>query len=123
MKYRFIWLFIAVLCSAATFGQITIKGTVKDKGAIPVPGVNITVKGTSQSTVSNFDGNYSISVPNRNAQLEFSFIGFSNKTVQIGEKNTIDVVMEELNQTLDEIVVVGYVKWLKRVMLPVLFLQ
>jgi TonB-linked SusC/RagA family outer membrane protein len=108
MKYRFIWLFIAVLCSAATFGQITIKGTVKDKGAIPVPGVNITVKGTSQSTVSNFDGNYSISVPNRNAQLEFSFIGFSNKTVQIGEKNTIDVVMEELNQTLDEIVVVGY---------------
>lgn len=108
MKYRFIWLFIAVLCSAATFGQITIKGTVKDKGAIPVPGVNITVKGTSQSTVSNFDGNYSISVPNRNAQLEFSFIGFSNKTVQVGEKNTIDVVMEELNQTLDEIVVVGY---------------
>lgn len=108
MKYRFIWLFIAVLCSAATFGQITIKGTVKDKGAIPVPGVNITVKGTSQSTVSNFDGNYSITVPNKNAQLEFSFIGFSNKTVQIGDKNTIDVVMEELNQTLDEIVVVGY---------------
>jgi TonB-dependent starch-binding outer membrane protein SusC len=108
MKYRFIWLFIAVLCSAATFGQITIKGTVKDKGGIPVPGVNITVKGTSQTTASNFDGNYSISVPNRNGQLEFSFIGFSNKTVQIGEKNTIDVVMEELNQTLDEIVVVGY---------------
>lgn len=108
MKYRFIWLFIAVLCSAATFGQITIKGTVKDKGAIPVPGVNITVKGTSQTTASNFDGNYSISVPNRNAQLEFSFIGFSNKTVAVGDKNTIDVVMEELNQTLDEIVVVGY---------------
>ena len=108
MKYRFIWLFIAVLCSAATFGQITIKGTVKDKGAIPVPGVNITVKGTSQTTASNFDGNYSISVPNRNAQLEFSFIGFSNKTVPVGDKNTIDVVMEELNQTLDEIVVVGY---------------
>jgi len=108
MKYKFIWLFITMLCTAATFGQITVKGTVKDKGNVPIPGVNLAVKGTSTTTSTDFDGNFSISVPNKNAQIEFSFVGFSNKTIQVGDKTTFDVVLEESSQTLDEIVVVGY---------------
>lgn len=108
MKYKFIWLFITMLCTAATFGQITVKGTVKDKGNVPIPGVNLAVKGASTTATTDFDGNFSISVPNKNAQIEFSFVGFSNKTIQVGDKTTFDVVLEESSQTLDEIVVVGY---------------
>src|SRR5690606_37361462 len=108
MKYKYIWFFIALLCSTASFAQITIKGTVKDKANVPIPGVNVVVKGTSASTASDFDGNYSISVPNTNAQIEFSFIGFTTKLVAVGDKTTINVMMEESSQVLDEIVVVGY---------------
>lgn len=108
MKYRFIWLFIAVLCSAATFAQVTVKGTVKDKGNVPIPGVNLLVKGTTTSTATDFDGNFTISVPNKNAQIEFSFIGFANKTVTVGEQTVLNVNLEESSQVLDEIVVVGY---------------
>ena len=108
MKYRFIWLFIAVLCSAATFGQITVKGTVKDKGSIPIPGVNVFVKGTKISSSTDFDGKYSIVVPNKDAQLEFSFMGFTTKVIKVEDKAIIDVALEEASQTLDEVVVVGY---------------
>jgi TonB-linked SusC/RagA family outer membrane protein len=108
MKYKFIWLFFTMLCTVATFGQITVKGTVKDKGNVPIPGVNLTVKGTSTTTSTDFDGKYSITVPNSNAQIEFSFVGFSNKTIQVGDKTTFDIVLDESSQALDEIVVVGY---------------
>ena len=108
MKYRFIWLFIAVLCSAATFGQITVKGTVKDKGSVPIPGVNVFVKGTKISSSTDFDGKYSIVVPNKDAQLEFSFMGFTTKVIKVEDKAVIDVALEEASQTLDEVVVVGY---------------
>ncbi|MEL1241413.1 SusC/RagA family TonB-linked outer membrane protein [Flavobacterium flavipallidum] len=108
MKYKFIGLLIAVLCSAATFAQITVKGTVKDKSAVPIPGVNVYVKGTQTSASTDFDGKFAIVVPNKDAQLEFSFIGFTTQTITVGQKNTIDVVLTDNNQTLDEVVVVGY---------------
>jgi TonB-linked SusC/RagA family outer membrane protein len=108
MKYKYIWLFITMLCTAATFGQITVKGIVKDKAAVPIPGVNLTVKGTMTTAATDFDGKFSISVPNKNAQIEFSFVGFSSKTIQVGDKTQLDIVLEEASQSLDEIVVVGY---------------
>ncbi len=108
MKYKFIGLLIAVLCSAATFAQITVKGTVKDKSAVPIPGVNVYVKGTQTSASTDFDGKFVIVVPNKEAQLEFSFIGFTTQTISVGQKTTIDVVLTDNNQTLDEVVVVGY---------------
>ena len=108
MKFRFIWLCIVLLCSVATFGQITVKGTVKDKSNVPIPGVNLLIKGTATTGATDFDGNFTISVPNKNAQIEFSFIGFANKIVSVGDKTTFDITLEESSQVLDEIVVVGY---------------
>ena len=108
MKYKFIGLLIAVLCSATSFAQITVKGTVKDKAAVPIPGVNVFVKGTQTSVSTDFDGKYAIVVPNKEAQIEFSFIGFATQTIKVDQKTTIDVVLAEDNQTLDEVVVVGY---------------
>ncbi len=97
-----------MLCSAATFAQITIKGTVKDKSALPVPGANIAVKGTATAVSTDFDGKYSIVVPNKNAQLQFSFIGFTTKTIEVGDRTVVDVVLEQAGQNLEEVVVVGY---------------
>ena len=108
MKYRFIWLCITVLLSTATFGQITVKGTVKDKDALPIPGANVTVKGTSTAVSTDFDGKYAIVIPNKDAQLQFSFMGFNTNTVTVGNKLVIDVVLEQLGQSLEEVVVVGY---------------
>jgi TonB-linked SusC/RagA family outer membrane protein len=108
MKYKFIWLFIAVLCSAATFGQITVKGTVKDKGAVPIPGVNVFAKGTKTTTVTDFDGNYSIVVADNKSELEFSFVGFITQVVKVGGQTAIAVVLQESSQALEEVVVVGY---------------
>jgi TonB-linked SusC/RagA family outer membrane protein len=108
MKYKFIGLLIAVLCSAATFAQITVKGTVKDKAAVPIPGVNVFVKGTQTSVSTDFDGKFAIVVPNKEAQIEFSFMGFATQTIKVNQKTQLDVVLAENNQTLDEVVVVGY---------------
>jgi len=108
MKFKYIGFFIALMCTAVSFGQIKIKGTVKDKGNVPIPGVNLIVKGTGTTAATDFDGNYVISVPNKNAQIEFSFVGFTNQIVPVGDKTEINVIMQESSQALDEIVVVGY---------------
>ncbi|MCD9576935.1 SusC/RagA family TonB-linked outer membrane protein [Flavobacterium soyae] len=108
MKFKYIWFFIALLCTAVSFGQIKIKGTVKDKGNVPIPGVNVNVKGASTSAATDFDGNYTINVPNKNAQIEFSFVGFTTQVAAVGDKTEINVVLQESSQALDEIVVVGY---------------
>ncbi|WP_289660869.1 SusC/RagA family TonB-linked outer membrane protein [Flavobacterium panacagri] len=108
MKFKYIGFFIALLCTAVSFGQIKIKGTVKDKANVPIPGVNILVKGTSSSAATDFDGNYVLNVPNKNAQIEFTFVGFTTKVETIGDKTELNVILEESSQALDEIVVVGY---------------
>ncbi|MEM0578402.1 SusC/RagA family TonB-linked outer membrane protein [Flavobacterium polysaccharolyticum] len=108
MKYKFIGLFIAVLCSCTAFAQITVKGTVKDKSALPIPGANIILKGTGTSVSTDYDGKYAIVVPNKEAQLQFSFIGFTTKTITVGDRTALDVVLEQVGQNLDEVVVVGY---------------
>jgi len=108
MKYKFIGFCFAVLCSIATYGQITIKGTVKDKEALPIPGANVAVKGTGTAVSTDFDGKYSIVIPNKNAQLQFSYIGFTTNTVTVGDKVVVDVVLEQAGQALDEVVVIGY---------------
>lgn len=108
MKYKFIWLCITAMFSITTFGQITVKGTVRDKAALPIPGANVAVKGTRTSVSTDFDGKYTIVVPNTNAQLQFSFIGFTTKTITVDNKTAIDVVLELGDQSLEEVVVIGY---------------
>ncbi|SFD54121.1 SusC/RagA family TonB-linked outer membrane protein [Flavobacterium phragmitis] len=108
MKFKYIGFFMALLCTAVSFGQIKIKGTVKDKANVPIPGVNVIVKGTSSSAATDFDGNYVLNVPNKNAQIEFTFVGFTTKLETIGDRTEINVILEESSQALDEIVVVGY---------------
>lgn len=88
--------------------QKTITGKVLDVSNEPIPGVTVFVQGTNNATSTDFDGNYTISNVSASDNLEFSFLGFKTKIVQIGDKTVIDVVLEDSLQTLDEIVVVGY---------------
>ncbi len=104
------WL-VALLLQTSTMAwsqDITIKGKVVDNMNEPMIGVTITVDGHQQTgVITDFDGNYSIKAP-ANATLKFSYIGFDDKKVAVGNKTTVNVTMVENNSELQEVVVVGY---------------
>jgi len=87
----------------------TVSGTVQDNLGTPLPGVNVVVDGTVNGTQTDFDGNYSIEV-SEGEVLRFSYIGMVTTTVTVSSTNTVDVVMQEDTNLLDEVVVTGYSK-------------
>lgn len=94
--------------SVQAYGQLignTISGVVTESG-LPLPGANVVVKGTSIGTSTDFDGRYTIKIPNSNSQLEFSYVGMNTKLVNANSK-TINVELES-GALLEEVVVVGY---------------
>lgn len=84
--------------------QKTITGTVSDESALPLPGVNIVIKGTTTGTQSDFDGNYSIT-SNVGDVLVFSYVGLKTQEVTVGASDTIDVTMLEDAESLDEVII------------------
>ena len=103
--------FLMVLCgllvSTTLFAQRTVRGTVTDPSGEPVIGAAVLVSGTTQGTITEVDGSYSISVP-AGASLEFSCLGYLSRTVAVGQQNVINVTLELDNMQLAETVVVGY---------------
>ncbi len=87
---------------------IKITGTITDNTGAPIPGVNIVVKGTVVGVVSDFDGNYSISVPSKSAVLQYSFIGYVTQEYPVGDQTAINVELQEDTKELEEVVVIGY---------------
>ncbi len=102
-------LILAVLClSLPAYAQgIKVKGQVKDANE-PLMGVTVMVEGTNTVTATDLDGNYMITVPNKNSVLVFSYIGYQKKSVKVNGKTVINVTMEDDSQLLDEVVVIGY---------------
>lgn len=96
------------LCLETGYAQHIVSGVVKDVGGESIPGVSVKLKGASANTFTNVEGRYTISVPNNDAVLIFSSMGFSNVEITIGEKNVVDVIMQVSSTNLDEVVVVGY---------------
>ncbi|MDL2208495.1 TonB-dependent receptor [Parabacteroides sp. OttesenSCG-928-O15] len=84
-----------------------VTGTVKDKSGEPLIGVSISIAGTQSGTVTDVDGNFSISVA-PGQRLLFSYIGYADQVVAISTQTTLNLVMSEDTQLLDEVVVVGY---------------
>ncbi len=84
-----------------------VRGKVVDEQQLPLPGVNVIVKGSTIGTTTDFDGNYSITLPNNSSQLEFSYIGYVSQTLSVTSAN-LNVYLKEDTQALDEVVVVGY---------------
>ncbi|MDR3261042.1 MAG: TonB-dependent receptor [Tannerella sp.] len=87
---------------------IIITGTVSDDMGEPLPGVNISLKGTTTGVISDANGHYSISVPGRDAVLVFSYIGFAVREITVGNRTNIDVALSEDAKEIDEVVVIGY---------------
>lgn len=97
----------STLKNASLIAQtIEVSGTVSDESG-PLPGATVLVKGTTNGTTTDFDGNYKITVEDSNAILVFSFIGFQEQEIVVGNQTVINVTLEQ-NNSLDEIVVVGY---------------
>lgn len=93
--------------------DITVRGTVTSKSdRQTIPGVNILIKGTSTGTVTDFDGAYSLSVP-EDGVLVFSSIGYATQEIQVNGREIIDVALEDDLQNLEEVIVVGYGTQLK----------
>ena len=86
--------------------QITVTGVVKDANGEPITGAAVVVKGTTNGTITDIDGKYSISVP-EGSTLSFSFVGFKTQEVR-ANKTTLNVVMQEEAIGLDEVVAIGY---------------
>ena len=101
--------YFLLLLSLATQAQHTVTGTVKDESGIPLPGATILIKGTTTGTVANFDGRYSIKVPNQESILIFNFVGFESQEITVKDQSVIDVKLKVAGE-LDEVVVtsLGY---------------
>ncbi|MDO1444791.1 SusC/RagA family TonB-linked outer membrane protein [Rhodocytophaga aerolata] len=102
-------LILVFICTLQTFAQdVTVSGKVTDPADnSPLPGVNITVKGTTTGTVTDGTGAYSISVPG-NSTLVYSFIGYTTQEIPVNNRSTIDVALAGDVQALSEVVVIGY---------------
>lgn len=88
---------------------ITVQGLVTDsKTQEPLTGVSVVEKGTSNGTITNIDGNYTLNVTDENAVVTYSFIGYSTKEITVGTQTTINVNLAEDTQLLDEVVIVSY---------------
>ena len=88
--------------------QQSISGKVTDSGGQPLPGVTVVVKGTSQGTITNADGNYSLTNIPEDAILVFSFVGMQTQEIMVGTQTVINVTMEEETIALEEFVAIGY---------------
>lgn len=109
MKTKIIATFFLLICGSVVFAQTrTVKGKVVDKAHEPLIGVAVNIKNTSQGSITDFEGNYSIQVNNENATLVFSYIGYDKQEIKVGTRNVVDVVMQEASIALDQVVVVGY---------------
>ncbi len=88
--------------------QRVVTGTIVDSNGEPLPGVNVTIMGTTIGVMTDIDGNYSINVPVGDAIIQFSCIGFSSQETVAGNKSLINITLAEDTQMLDEVVVIGY---------------
>jgi len=107
---RLLYTLILAVVHLVVSAQITISGKVtlegETEGAIVV---NISQIGNPvNGTTTNFDGTYSIDVPDENAVLDFSYIGYTTQTITVGSQRFIDVILYPASSQLDEVVVTGY---------------
>ncbi len=109
---------LLLICSAWTLclaqdRVITGRISSAEDGAI-IPGASVLVKGTTRGTLSDAQGNYSISVPAGNVTLVYSFIGSASQEIVLGNQTTINVTLASESRQLTEVVITGYGQQIKR---------
>jgi TonB-linked SusC/RagA family outer membrane protein len=100
-------LLLALLVQLTFAQENTVSGVVTDGTGLPLPGVNILLKGTKQGTQTDFDGKFSLQA-NTGQTLVISYLGLKTQEVKVGNSNTINITMEEDAAALDEVLVVAY---------------
>ena len=109
MKKHIFTTFLALICAAAALNaQVKVSGTVLDKDGAPVIGAGVVEQGTLNGTTTGADGTYILSVASDKSVLEFSCIGFETVQQTVGNRQVIDIQMQEDSKLLDEVVVIGY---------------
>lgn len=102
-------LFFSCLLATAALAQRSISGMVKDAGdSSGLPGVNISVPGTTTGTITDAKGHFSLQIPESAKSLTFSFMGYTQQTITIGAQTTFSVSLQSTSKGLGEVVVVGY---------------
>jgi TonB-linked SusC/RagA family outer membrane protein len=107
-KLTFLFFFFLSITTVFSQQKIAVKGKVTDNSKQPLPGVTIVLKGTTQGTVTNADGNYTLTNIPVNAQLKFSFVGMKSQEVAVGSQTTINVEMAVDAFGIEEVVAIGY---------------
>ncbi len=111
MRSKFTWiltLFLAFMMHFSYGQEKTITGNVSAASdGLPLPGVSVVVQGTTRGVQTDFDGNYSINA-SVGERLVFSYVGMSDQVIPVGAANTINVVLQEDTEALEEVVVVAY---------------
>lgn len=106
-------LLLPVLVFVLAFNPVTgfkVTGKITDKQGNLLPGVTVTVKGSTTATVSGNDGKYLVEAADKNDVLIISYVGYETKEIKIKGRSVIDIVLKALEQHLDEVVVTGYDK-------------
>ncbi len=85
-----------------------VSGTVVNEEGVPLPGVNITIKGTNKGVTTDADGKFVIEIEDESVVLVFSFVGYQEKELSVEENEKINVTLESKLEKLDEVVVIGY---------------
>jgi len=101
---------VFVLCTFTAAAQTQrVTGTVTDTQGELLPGVSVGIKGTTLGTVTDINGKFTIAIPDGASKtLEFTFIGYTSQTVEIGNRTVLNVTMQESSQDLEEVLVIGY---------------
>ena len=105
---RLMFTVLFAVFAVGAFAQNKITGTVVDAQGEPVIGASVMIKGTSNGTVTDFDGKFTINNVPAKGNIEISYIGFKTQSIALGGKSSINVTLQEDRQLLDEVVVVGY---------------
>ena len=105
---RLMFLVVVVLCASSSMAQKKVTGTIVDGAGDPIIGASVMVKGTSNGSVTDFDGNFTINNVPENGTLVFSYVGYRTQSISAAGKTNFQVALEEDKQLLDEVVVVGY---------------
>ena len=110
MKYLFyLILLMAMAFESVAQSNITVTGKVTDEKGGPLPGVSVTLKGTTIGGVTDREGKYNLKLTSGKGTLIFSFVGYKKQEVSIADRKTIDVVLAENDNSLEEVnVVVAY---------------
>ena len=108
LRFGLISILLGLFVTQSFAQNVTITGVVKDQSGEPLIGVNVMEKGTTNGSITDVDGKYSVSVKGGKTILVFSYIGYISQEIPVGNQKTLNVTMKEDTEELEEVVVIGY---------------